>query len=116
MAADLKTPSRDHPMAALMVVSMTISDESWTERYFAEVPKLLAEYGAVSVAGARDIRRVEGVAPAPDRMAVLSFPSLAAIDRFLADERYQTYRTSRERGSASHIFVFENAATCGELV
>ena len=49
-------------------------------------------------------------------MAVLSFPSLEAIDRFLADDRYQSFRTERERGSASNIFIFDNAVNDGELV
>ena len=103
-------------MTALMVVHMDISDRGWIERYFAEVPKLLAEYGAVSVAGSRDIRRVEGEGPIPDRVAVLSFPSMEAIDRFLADPRYQAHRAERQAGSASDIFVFENTVTGGELV
>ena len=103
-------------MAAFMIVQMDISDDGWIGAYFAHVPKLLAEYGAVSLAGGRDIRRIEGVAPTPDRIAVFSFPSLEAIDRFMADDRYRAHRDERRRGSASEILVFENAATGGELV
>ena len=103
-------------MAAIMVVYMNLSDEAWTDAYFAEVPKLLAEYGAESIAGSRDVRRIEGDRPPPDRMAVLSFPSMEAIDRFMADERYRVHRTAREAGAASQIFVFENGVAAGELV
>ena len=103
-------------MTAFMVVHMDIIDDGWIAAYFAEAPRLLAEYGAVSLAGARDIRRVEGEGAVPNRLAVLSFPSMEAIDRFLADPRYQAHRTARQAGSASDIFVFENAVTGGELV
>lgn len=103
-------------MAAVMIVSMTILDESWIAPYFAAVPAILAEYGAVSLAGSRDVRRIEGDGPPPERMAVLTFPSLDALDRFMADERYRPYRAMREAGSRSEIFVFENAVTDGALV
>lgn len=103
-------------MTAFMVVRMNISEQGWIDRYFAEVPRLLAEYGGVSVAGAREVRRVEGEGPVPDRVAVLSFPSVEAIDRFLADPRYQVHRAERQAGSASDIVVFENSVTGGELV
>ena len=103
-------------MSAVMIVYMRISDGDWIEPYFAAVPALLAEYGAVSIAGSRAITRVEGSLPTPDRIAAFTFPSLDAIHRFLADERYQKHRIARERGSASDIFIFENAVTGGELV
>ena len=103
-------------MSAVMIVYMRITDSSWIEPYFAAVPALLAEYGAVSIAGAREIFQVEGVLPVPDRIAAFTFPSLDAIHRFLGDERYQANRAARERGSYSDIFIFENAVTSGELV
>ena len=103
-------------MPAVMIVYMRIERADWIERYFAEVPKLLAEYGAVSIAGARAIFQVEGAMPAPDRIAVFTFPSLDAIHAFLADERYQIHRTARTGGSSSEIFIFENAVTNGQLL
>ena len=103
-------------MSAMMIVYMRISDPGWIEPYFAAVPKLLEEYGATSVAGSREVFSVEGSLPVPDRIAALTFPSLDAIHRFLADERYRTHRAARERGAASDIFIFENAVAGGELV
>jgi uncharacterized protein (DUF1330 family) len=95
---------------------MKILDDSWIESYFATVPAILAEYGGISIAGGREIMHIEGRMPAPDRMAILSFPSLKAIEQFMADERYQPFRQQREQGAASEIFAFENAVTGGELV
>ncbi len=103
-------------MSALMIIYMSISDDSWMEPYFADVPKLLDEYGAVTVAGARRIERIEGAMPVPDRMAVLRFPSMDAITGFMADPRYRDHRDARHRGSSAEIFAFENAVKDGELV
>lgn len=104
-------------MSAIMVVYMNIHDTSWIESYYAEVPQLLAEYGAVSLAGTRGgIVSVEGELAPPDRIAILNFPSIDAVNRFMADERYQMHRRCRESGATSEIFVFENAVAGGKLV
>ena len=101
-------------MFAMMVVCMNITDPSWISAYFAEVPKIFAEYGGVSIAGSRQVASLEG-SPS-DRMAVLSFPSLEAITAFMQDARYQSFRKTRERGARTDIFVFENGVVQGELV
>lgn len=103
-------------MAVLMVVTMTISDPAWIDPYFAAVPAILRDYGATSVAGSRDITRIEGEADGvPDRVAILSFPTTEAVNAFMADERYQPFRSARRQGSAAEILIFENAVSGSEL-
>ena len=103
-------------MAALMVVYMDINDDAWMPAYFEAVTPILAEYGATPLAGSRDVKRIEGDLPAPDRLLVLSFPSEEAIDRFMEDERYRPYRDARRAASNADIFVFENEIKTRELV
>lgn len=103
-------------MTAIMVVYMNIEDDGWIEPYFAEVPKLLTEYGAISMAASRAVKRIEGDLAAPDRIAVFSFPSMDALDSFMDDPRYVKFRDLRQSGARSKIFVFENAVISGELV
>jgi uncharacterized protein (DUF1330 family) len=95
-------------MTAVMVVLMNIHDEGWIADYFAAVPGLIAEYGGGPVAASRSIRVIEGDVAPPDRIAVFAFPSMKALDDFMADERYQRFKASRLAGSQSEIFVFEN--------
>ena len=97
-------------MTAIMAVAMDILDDGGMAAYFAAVPGILREYGALQIAGSRDVRRIEGVSPPPPRVMVFAFPSLAAIDAFMADERYRPFRLMREQGAKSDILVFENAA------
>lgn len=103
-------------MAVLMVVRMTVTDPGWIEPYFAAVPAILADYGATSMAGSRHVTRIEGEGDdVPNRMAILSFPTMAAVDAFMADDRYQPFRTARQQGSIAEILVFENAVRDGAL-
>lgn len=97
-------------MSAYMVIAMDILDDSWIEPYFADVGKLLQEYGVQVVAGARDPRRMEGTGKTPDRVAVLRFKDMATVDAFWEDPRYLPWREKRLTGSRSDIYVFEDAA------
>ncbi len=96
---------------AMMVIYMDITDPSWIEPYFKVVPGLLEEYGAVSVGASRRISSIEGNLKAPDRMAILAFPSMEKLNAFWADERYQPFKEMRLNATQSQIFVFENPVT-----
>lgn len=103
-------------MAAIMIVYMDIADGAWIKPYFAAVPSILAEYGGVSIAASREIRRVEGDIDAPDRIAIFRFPSLGDVDRFFADARYQPFLEARRKGARSQIYAFKNGVKDGELL
>ncbi|MDB5579232.1 MAG: hypothetical protein JWR80_4408 [Bradyrhizobium sp.] len=103
-------------MTAHMIVLMNITDPSWMKPYFAEVGVLLGEHGGRQIAGGTNVVREEGCLEVPDRIAILEFPSTEAAARFLQDERYRHHRDKRRQGSASEIFILENAAGGGELV
>ena len=96
-------------MKTTMVVYMNIIDESWMDEYFANVPPLLDEFGAVCLSTGRAVDSIEGDKDTPDRMTVIEFPSRGALDAFMADDRYRKYRDMREAGAKSNIFVFQNA-------
>ena len=103
-------------MTAFMIVSMAIDDDGWMTDYFAAVPAILADHGGQPLAGSRAIRRIEGKGKAPDRMAVFTFPSLAAIDAFMADPRYRPFLEARTAATISDICAFENELRGPELV
>lgn len=97
-------------MKTTMVVYMRIHDDGWIAEYFDVVPKLLAEYGAVTLSAGRELECIEGDANCPDRIAVIEFPSREALDGFWWDPRYQPYKKTREGGTSSQIFIYGNAA------
>lgn len=97
-------------MSVLMVAFMHISDRTWMKAYLDNVPKILAEHGGRPIARSKEVFRVEGnEASVPDRVTILSFPSIEAAEAFLADPRYEPYHEQRLSGSRSEIMMFENA-------
>lgn len=103
-------------MAIMMVVRMDVDDDGWMQSYFEAVPGILVEYGARSLAGGRDIVRIEGDGAVPERIAILEFPTRAAVDGFMEDPRYLPFRDARRAGSRSEIWVFDNQVRDGELL
>lgn len=103
-------------MATMMVVRMDVADDGWMKPYFEVVPDLLAEYGARSLAGGRDIVRIEGDGEVPERIAILEFPTRAAVIGFMDDPRYLPFRNARRAGSRSEIWIFDNQVRNGELL
>jgi uncharacterized protein (DUF1330 family) len=103
-------------MSMMMIVCMTMQDESWTERYFSEVPAILADHGGRQLSGGRAVELLEGEGPPPDRAAIFEFPDGAAVKRFMEDERYQPHLLARLAGSNSQIYLFENIFAAGRLV
>jgi len=102
-------------MSVMMVVRMDITDPAWMTPYFEAVPAILAEYGARSVAGGRDISLIEGRNDVPQRVAILEFPTIESVEGFMEDPRYRPFRDARRAGSQAEIWVFENDVKRGEL-
>ena len=96
-------------MAAYMVVYLNLSDPSWVPDYIQNVPAILRSYGGEYVAVSGPIKRLEGDMPVPTQIAIFSFPSQEAIEKFMADPRYKPYKDARIKGSSANVFMFDNA-------
>lgn len=98
-------------MSALMIVLMRMDDDLWMADYARAVPGLLREYGAATLAGGRTLIPVEddlGLAIAPNRAVVLTFPDSRAATDFMADPRYARFSQVRRSHSRSAIYVFDD--------
>jgi uncharacterized protein (DUF1330 family) len=95
------------PMAAFMVVKVTLRDSAWRHSYRANVPAILSKHGGEYLAASESVEMLEGTQPAPDLMAILKFPTLAAVKAFLADDAYRPYREARIASSYAEMAAFE---------
>lgn len=93
-------------MTAYVFVSARIFDTSFVQGYLKHVPAILHKHGGALVALSNSIGRREGEGPAPDMVVLLSFPSIEAIDAFLANADYQPHRAARRSASSSDMLVF----------
>jgi uncharacterized protein (DUF1330 family) len=90
-----------------MVVNVYLRGTDWVKDYLANVPPMLRNYGGEYLAVSKTVQRFEGDDPVPDQVALLTFPSLAAMNEFIDSEEYAPYKQARMAQSSAQIFGFE---------
>ncbi|MVA18948.1 DUF1330 domain-containing protein [Agrobacterium vitis] len=93
-------------MTAFLFVAMKVHDTAWMGDYQANVPAIMHRHGGQFVAGAQNIRRYEGDGINPDSIALMTFPSMEAIDAFVSDADYHPYREARRSAASSDALAF----------
>jgi uncharacterized protein (DUF1330 family) len=94
-------------MAAYLVVHVYLRDTAWVADYVANVPTIIRSYGGEYLAVSKELKQFEGEQPAPGQVAIFTFPSLDAIDKFMACDAYKPYKDARLEQSSATIIGFE---------
>jgi uncharacterized protein (DUF1330 family) len=94
-------------MAAYLVVHVYLRDSQWVEGYVANVPAIIRSYGGEYLAVSKELKQFEGNGPMPDQVAIFTFPSLDAIDRFVNSAEYKPWKDARLAESSATIVGFE---------
>lgn len=98
-------------MSTYLVTCITAQNLDWVTEYLAKVPEIVHHHGGkylgVSKGVPNAVELVEGTAPVPQAMAILTFPSTDAIKSFLESPEYAPYKKARHTATESNFFVFE---------
>jgi uncharacterized protein (DUF1330 family) len=93
-------------MAAYLFVTIKAHDLAWADAYQANVPGIMRTHGGAFVAVSDRVTRYEGTGPDPDRAALMTFPSMEAVEAFVTDPDYAPYRAARLAASSGDAFAF----------
>ena len=93
-------------MAAYLFVTIKAHDLAWADGYQANVPAIVQRHGGKFLAISDRVKRLEGNGPNPDRAALMMFPSMDAVEAFVADADYAPYRAARLAASVGDAFAF----------
>lgn len=97
---------------AYLITFITAQDLNWVAEYLIKVPPIVrnyeGEYLAVSKGLPNAVEVVEGTALAPQAIAILTFPSMDAVKRFLKAPEYTPFRKARVAATESSFYAFEN--------
>lgn len=94
-------------MAAYLVVHVHLRDSQWAKDYIANVPAIIRSHGGEYLAVSKALKQFEGDGPAPDQVAIFTFPSLDAIDRFMNCAEYKPWKDLRLSQSSATIVGFD---------
>jgi len=93
-------------MPAYMLVRVDVSDMRQYQQYMQVTPAILAKYGGKFLVRGGDKIVLEGP-PAPERIVLLEFDSVAAARRMYASPEYQAALQLRQGAAKASFIVME---------
>ncbi len=95
-------------MSAYLIAEVEVTDPVVYEQYRALTPGAAAKYGGRFIVRGGKAELVEG-GPAPKRIVVLEFNSMAAAKRFYDSPEYAAAKVIRQRAARSRLIFVEGA-------
>lgn len=102
-------------MSVYLIAEIEVTDDGWIPEYAANVHELVEKHGGRYLARSGNIETLEGEAGNTTLIAILEFPSRAALDSFAADPEYAPYGEARRAGSVSTFRVIDDTDIAGTI-
>lgn len=102
-------------MSVYLIADITITDDGWVPEYATNVHKLVEKHGGTYLSRSGNIDTLEGSTKESTLIAILEFPTRAALDGFAADPEYAPYGQARQAGSISNFYVIDDTDIAGAI-
>ncbi|WP_372572724.1 DUF1330 domain-containing protein [Ruegeria jejuensis] len=102
-------------MSVYLIAEIKITDDSWVPDYAANVHKLVEKHGGKYLARSGNIDTLEGEERDSTLIALLEFPTRAALDGFATGPEYAPYAQARQAGSISSFRVIDDTDIAGAI-
>ena len=102
-------------MSVYLIADIKVTDDGWIPEYAANVHKLVEKHGGRYLSRSGNIETHEGEAKESTLIAILEFPTRAALDGFATDPEYAPYGQARQAGSVSNFRVIDDTDIAGTI-
>lgn len=102
-------------MSVYLIADIKVTDDAWVPDYAANAHKLVHKHGGRYLARSGNVRVIEGKPPETTLIALIEFPSSAAVDTFLKDNEYRPYADARQAGSISRFQLIDDSDIAGTI-
>lgn len=102
-------------MAVYMICNVVITDDSWIPEYAAVVHDIVEKHGGRYFSRSGNITTIEGDDLESSLIAIIEFPSLDHVKRFMADPDYEQYKKARIDGTKSNFHVIDDTDIAGTI-
>lgn len=102
-------------MSVYLIADIKVTEDSWVPDYAANVHKLVEKHGGRYLSRSGNIETLEGADKDSTLIAILEFPTRAALDAFAADPEYAPYGKARKAGSVSNFHVIDDTDIAGAI-
>lgn len=102
-------------MTIYVIAHVKVTDEGWIPDYAAKVHDIAARHGGRYLSRSANITSLEGAPPDSTVIAVIEFPSMAAVEAFATDPDYAPLGAARKAGSVSTLYAIDNTDATGGI-
>jgi uncharacterized protein (DUF1330 family) len=98
-----------------MIADIKVTDDKWIPAYAATVHDLVHKHGGKYLSRSGNVETLEGKPLETTLIALLEFPSAAAVKAFLADPQYAPFKAARQKGSDSRFQLIDDTDLAGTI-
>ncbi len=102
-------------MTVYLIADIKVTEGAWVPDYAANVHKLVEKHGGKYLARSGNIETVEGAKKDSTLIAIIAFPTRAALGSFAADPKYAPFGKARQAGSISNFHVIDDTDIAGTI-
>lgn len=102
-------------MSVFLIADIKVTDGGWVPDYAAKVHKLVEKHGGRYLSRSGNIETLEGSDKDSTLIAILEFPTRAALDGFAKDPAYAPFGRARQAGSVSNFHVIDDTDIAGAI-
>lgn len=105
-ATGLRIASAQAKPHAFIVAEVQVHDTAAYKSYAQRAAQIVTQYGGHYIVRGGKTESIEGAKPA-DRIAIIEFPSLEALNRFESSPEYRGVVEIRHKNATSRVFAVE---------
>jgi uncharacterized protein (DUF1330 family) len=102
-------------MSTFLIAEIKITNDAWVPEYAANVHNLVAKQGGKYLSRSGNITPLEGARKDCTLIAIIQFPTKAALEAFVNDPAYQPYLKARQAGSISQFSMIDDTDIAGTV-
>ncbi|MFY0692271.1 MAG: DUF1330 domain-containing protein [Paracoccaceae bacterium] len=102
-------------MTVYLIADVKVTDDAWIPDYAGKVHDIVAKHGGKYLSRSGNIDTIEGEGLDTTLIALIEFPSRAALDAFAADPEYAPFGAARQAGSVSRFHVIDDTDLAGAI-
>lgn len=102
-------------MSVFLIADIKVTDDGWVPEYAANVHNLIEKHGGRYLSRSGNIETLEGSDKDSTLIAIIEFPTRAALQGVLDDPEYAPFGQARQAGSISNFHVIDDTDIAGTI-
>lgn len=102
-------------MPVYLIADIKVTDDRWVPSYASSVHDIVHKHGGKYLSRSGNVKTLEGQPLDTTLIALIEFPSAAAVEAFATDPDYAPHATARQNGSESRLQLIDDTDLAGTI-